>query len=350
MTVIDNGTTGEVAAEPFNTTLHDQLSAVYDRMNADDGVKDEPEAVVEGTGERQRGPDGKFVKTEADAPAEITDQAVQEAPAVVSNAPAEPPSSWSAEAKAEWAKLSPALQQAVLKREGEVSEGFKQYGEKVKAYEGIDRAIEPIKAQLQQFNATPAQFVERAVHIDHALKTNGAETIKWLCQQYNIDLGDSTENVDPNLAEIKSELNSLKSVITQSQYQQQQSEQARLAAAVDGFKSNPANVHFAAVEQDMIALMPAITSQMPNASPEEKLKAAYDRAIYFNPEVRAQVLAAEEAKKEEARKKALAERANSARKAADTNVSSKGTAGGSTPKAQSMRQTMEEAYDRATAV
>src|SRR5690606_37645319 len=108
------------------------------------------------TGERPRGPDGKFVKADEGKPAETGKQPENQTPAAAQTGEPQPitdqavtqgiqaPVSWSAAAKAEFSKLPIAVQEAVAKREMEVSNGFKQYGEKVKQYEAIDKILEPL--------------------------------------------------------------------------------------------------------------------------------------------------------------------------------------------------------------
>ena len=97
-----------------------------------------PEATNQPAGDRPRGPDGKFIAKTADAPAAPATPTPDRAePTAATAAPStaqavSPPVSWSAEAKAAFAALSPAVQQAVLKREKEVSDGFAQKSAELK--------------------------------------------------------------------------------------------------------------------------------------------------------------------------------------------------------------------------
>src|SRR5215469_3327047 len=60
------------------------------------------------------------------------------------------PTSWSEQAKAEWSKLSPELQQAVLKREDEISRGSQQHSDERERLRSLENIIAPRRGYLQQ--------------------------------------------------------------------------------------------------------------------------------------------------------------------------------------------------------
>jgi hypothetical protein len=57
--------------------------------------------------------------------------------------PAGPPTSWSAEARAEFARLSPKVQQAVLKRETEMQNGRQQWQDEQSRLRGLEEIMAP---------------------------------------------------------------------------------------------------------------------------------------------------------------------------------------------------------------
>lgn len=125
-----------------------------------------PEATDTASGDRARGPDGKFIPksaVEPTAPATSTPDlaeptAVAAAPSTAQ--PANPPVSWSAEAKAAFVQLSPAVQQAVLKREKEVSDGFAQKSAELKEYEPLKSVIGPRQHALSAAYGSVANGIQ----------------------------------------------------------------------------------------------------------------------------------------------------------------------------------------------
>ena len=300
--------------------------------------------------DQPRGPDGKFVKAEAApetaAPAaqNPTDQAKPETTAApASSGTTAPPSSWSADAKALWPSLSPALQQAVLKREGEVSEGFKSYGQKVKDYEPIAQVLQPIRSMLDLNGVEPATYVRQLVAADQYLRTKPQEAIRWIAQQYGIDLGQTTAApedtyVDPQLAAVKQQLAGLAQNFQQQQQAGRDAEARRIQAEIEAFKKD--HEHFDDVRADMSALFASGRAT--------SLQEAYDSAVWANPNVRPKLLEAQNKAAEAKRAEEDARRAQEAKRLNAINVTTRGTSGAS-PAAESLDDTIRRSYKTATA-
>jgi hypothetical protein len=106
---------------------------------------------------------------------------VPEAPAAV------PPSSWSAEAKAEWQNLSPALRDAISKREMEVSRGFQDYRGRTERHAEIENVIAPRRQQLAQFGfGSDAQAINHLLQISDGFAVNPVGTLQFMAQQAGI--------------------------------------------------------------------------------------------------------------------------------------------------------------------
>jgi hypothetical protein len=109
---------------------------------------------------------------------------VPEAPAA---APNKPPSSWSPEAKADWPNLSPAVQQAALKREDEVSRGFQDYRGRSQQHAEIENVIAPRRQRLAQFGfGSDAQAINHLLTISDGFSSNPIGTLQFLAQQAGI--------------------------------------------------------------------------------------------------------------------------------------------------------------------
>jgi hypothetical protein len=265
------------------------------------------------TGERPRGPDGKFIKAdEGKAPAETGKQPENQTPAAAQTGEQpqqntdqavtqgiQAPVSWSPAAKQEFSKLPIAVQEAVAKREMEVSNGFKQYGEKVKQYEAIDKVLEPLTPMLQQHGLTKDQYVQRLRAAEVALESNPVEGIKWLAKSYGVDLSKLTGQppgeqpyVDPDIQALKQELAELRSQQTNWLQANQAAVANEVAQEVERFKSetNPDGT----LKHEFFDQVRPILAQMNQAGEVKDLKSAYDEACWRHPQVR-QILQARHA-------------------------------------------------------
>jgi len=138
---------------------------------------------------RKRSSDGKFSKQEAaaekTAPDEI--QATTDSQKATGNGtqPAiTAPTSWSPEAKAEWAKLSPALQQAVIKREKEVSDGFAQKSNELQTWKQVEGVLAPRRSQFQQLGfKTDVEAINHLLAFSDSYARDPAGTIAFLAKQ-----------------------------------------------------------------------------------------------------------------------------------------------------------------------
>lgn len=285
---------------------------------------------------RERGADGKFVAKEAVAEKPVAEpklpppEDVTKASEQPSNAGSAPPVSWAADAKQTWASLPPAVQQAVLKREQEASNGFKQYSEKTAAYE---RALTPIAQEAQKRGLGTEEGIQRLMDGQRFLEEQPAQAILWLAQRNGIDLAELASNppqpgrADPMVSQVRSSVSTLEQRIAQIEQGAQQREYEGNLAASNKFAAD--NPYFADVEDMLPEIMMGIRAANPALSGIELLQKAYDQAIWTNPDIRAKVLAEQNAKvaQEEAAK--LAQKANQASRAA---ISVKGSsAPASTP-------------------
>src|SRR5262249_50718650 len=70
----------------------------------------------------------------------------------------EAPNSWTREARVEWAKLPPRVQQEIAKRETDMQRGVDQLKQ---GYREIDEALSPWHGEMQSFGKTPAQTIDQ---------------------------------------------------------------------------------------------------------------------------------------------------------------------------------------------
>lgn len=320
------------------------------------------EPVAEDTGEqpeakpaveRERGPDGKFLPKEksaeaapvAAAPAEQklppTEDVAKASTPQASTPASAPPVSWAAEAKASWASLPPAIQKAVLKREEEASNGFRQYSEKTALYE---RALGPIAQEAQRRGMDVQTGIQRLMDGQRFLEQQPEQAILWLAQKNGIDLANLASNppavqqparVDPAFAQVSQTVKSLQERLDAMTQGQNLTLVQQFAAA---------NPHYADVEEMLPNFIKEVQAVNPGIPPMEALQQAYDRAIWLNPDIRAKLIAEQTQAEAQQRVVKLQEKSQQASRAA---VSVKG--GTSTAPIPVKEDVGETPYDAARA-
>lgn len=189
---------------------------------------------------------GKFTTADGAAPPEAapdkpvteSEPGVQEqAQETVSKPASDAPVSWSQEAKQEWAKLPPAIQAAVSKRESEVSDGFKKYGDVARKYEDIDRAIAPYRQFYAESGRSDAEVVNQLWQWNIGLLKDPAGTFPRLAQLFGYDLAQHAQTqasqgeqptMDPNIQNVLKPLETrLSELASKTQTVEQMFAQAR---------------------------------------------------------------------------------------------------------------------------
>lgn len=303
-----DGTDGAVGAgenEPEKPlSVREQLKASIEEVRADEEGKTKTPKKDAKTGKFQAAP----------KPGEVTPV---EPPAPVVAAPADLP----AEAKAEWDKTPPAIQAAFIKRGQEMAAGVEQLKQR---YNLIDQAIAPHNDALRQMNATPADAVNRMFLWFKALAGNPAQSFPALAKSMGIDwtklaappaavpvpgstaappegtgaappVTEIPAPVKEYIGNLENQLKQLSGVVNQiggqfgnmQQSFQTQSEAKTRENLSIWAKDKP---HFEEVRQDMAKLIETQVVPLKDNG-EVDLDTAYERAIYFNPEVRKKVLA-----------------------------------------------------------
>lgn len=274
---------------------------------------------------------GKFIKTpEGEAkPAEQPPSATEiqsEKKEAQGDAPKAfaPPPGFSAETKAFLATL-PAdhpIKKDLEKREGEVSNGIKQYSDKAKQYDAIDQVIAPVRSTFQQAGITnDADAIKALLGWEAGFRNPAtrAQSFRSLAQQYGFDLStlvpsspsgspSAAQDIPDQLRPVIDQFGQVSQQVQQVASRVESWEQQQAAREINAFASK--HPHFEAVRGQMGQLMNAGMVQPGD------LEGAYQMAIKINPEISARIAEEERAKTEEAAKAAAAEKARKAAAAA----------------------------------
>jgi hypothetical protein len=321
---------------------------------------DIPAETEEQKADRLRDERGRFAKGDASVKAEdvkpekavspSTDDPTKASAAQPSNAADAPPVGWTADAKAEWSTLSPALKAAVIKRETEIATGGRQWSEEKRRYEEI---VSPVRQRAARLGISEQEGIQRLVAANDMLDRNPVQAIRWLAQSYGIDIAsltasgkadDSNSEQSPDLrALVRQELAPFLEPIQQRFVSEDQRQQQATTALVEDFAASPGHEHFNAVSEDIMAILPHVKAANPTWSSQQVLQESYDRAVYANPSTRNVLIAARDQDAEAKRQEAARKKAASARTAASSVTGS--PSGSPAPAAKdSIRAEIEAAF------
>ena len=334
----------EAQTAPETVSVSDDVradvAAALSSLKEPEAVVDTPEVAAAGDEDetakaaRLRDERGRFTKAEEAALAAaqtVTDPDPVKASTEAASTPLSAPTSWSAEAKAEWQKLPPALQQAVSKREAEMSSGSQRWSDEKRGYE---ETLAPLRAAAQSLGIDERTGLNRLLSADQYLRRDPQGAIAWLANAYKVDLSKLASNpqpqqqqVDPALAQLHQEVFSLKSTIEQQRA-------AEIESSINSFKEG--KEHFDAVRVTM--------GRMMAAGEAGTMQEAYDKACWANPEVRQKLISGQT----EAATRQLRERetADKARRGA---ISVSGSPAGQAPAPKRDYATVEDAVRAAFA-
>ena len=265
---------------------------------------------------RLHGKDGKFTPkkpVEAQAtPVETpkTEKDVQ--PKEPSTAVVGPPGGWSAESKALFATLPDPLKQDILKRENEVSDGFKSKSDELKRYGEVDQVIAPLRPFFQQMGISEAEGLRRLTAWESALRNPATrmQAYQNLGQQYGINFNSPQpeSQIPDHLRPVYDQFGQITQQVSSLQGELQRSREEKVSETLAAFsKDKP---HFEKVRVRMGQLIQA------GAVPSSDLEGAYQQAIWADPEIRASLLKEQTEKQAAEQVKAQQQRAQSARAAA----------------------------------
>lgn len=218
----------------------------------------------------------------------------------------------------------PVVMQEFIRRSDEMHRGLEQYREKAQFGDSMRNAIAPFMRNIEATGMAPDVAVQGLLQADSMLRSGSAEQkvqmLHKIAADYGIDIQQAAQTqvapFDGTTYALQQKLSQMESWIAQQTQARQQQENASLNSEIERFSGDPANVHFAAVRDDMAGLL--------QAGMATDLRDAYEKAIYANPTIRAQVLAQQQAKAESDRKAQATQKAQAAKQAAAVNVSRKG--------------------------
>jgi hypothetical protein len=322
--------------EVIDSTVEDSQP----ELTMDDTIRKTLEDIEARDGDSSRDDKGRFSSKESNTPADPEPTPAPAEPAAEDATPAEPVATdpvteptvppelqrlgLRKEAAAAIAK-DPVVMQEFIRRSDEMHRGLEQFREKAQFGDTIRNVIAPYMKNIESSGMTPDVAVQALFTADSMLRGGSQEQkvqmLHKLAADYGIDIQQAAQAqpvpFDGTTYALQQKLSQMEGWIAQQTQARQQQESATLNSEIERFSGDPANVHFAAVRDDMAGLL--------QAGMATDLRDAYEKAIYANPTVRAQVLAQQQAKADTDRKAQATQKAQAAKQAAAVNVSRKGT-------------------------
>jgi len=259
------------------------------------------------------------------------------------------PDHWSAEERERFESIAdPEARRMVLDKATSLERGFERkfqdLAEERRQLSEWDKVFAPVEENLRLAGVNRVQAVERLLAAQQMLERNPQQGLAYLAQQYGVDLQQPVhgEPVDPQIAGLQSEVMGLKTTIQQQREAEHNARLSTVQKQIEDFRSavgedgKPLRPYFDRVQDTMAALA--------NANPESDLATLYDRAVYADPTIRAEIVAAEQRERQRQQEQAAKEKAAKAKKAT---LPKGGPSGKAALKGATMRETMEMAYDKA---
>ncbi len=236
---------------------------------------------------------------------------VQAAPEVPAIPRPQMPKSLKRELQSHWEAAHPELAAAIHQRELDYEKGLTPLQRAKAEYEELLNEFRPYEQIMRSQNATPKQVVANLMKTANILHTGSpvdkAIAVAQTMRQFGISfeqvqqllsgsgapaaLGNGAPAIDPRVSELEQRYQALES-------QLQQQSNATVEQAVEKFLGNPENKYANDVWEQMVPLLksPEILGQARTI--EEKLEAAYQKAIRLNDDVFAKVQADQKAKEQ----------------------------------------------------
>lgn len=265
---------------------------------------------------------------EAQAPVVDTEAAVT--PAAAATSPQ--PRTWRPEALAEWGKLSPVVQQEILKREEDIHRGLSESKAAADFGNSLKTVLDPYMPLLEKYNIKPDAQVADMMQAHYTLAFGSPEDKVGLLQQiakdYNINLssfsggGEEAPTYSPEVVSLQNQVKALESKLTGFSDQQFETKKAEITSHVEKFAVDPKNTYFVELADDISSLL--------RSGAEKSVEAAYETALWRNPVTRQKELDRQNVEKVESAKKIAGEKVVASRKASSANVRSTAK-GGSSP-------------------
>lgn len=342
----------EASTDDKEITIDDEMLADWKAIqekhaNPEEALAETPkEPVVEEKPDRTRDANGKFAKEPSEKPAKAEEKSQigkAEQPAEIKPAEEEaplnrdvnrPPSTWKPIERAEWDKLSPTVKAAIHRREENFQHGQSQLLPDANLGREMRKVAEPyrmvIESQYGSAERAMGAFLQTAAALQMGSPQQKLQTLVGIAQQFGVDLSPLASPGNPQPQQEQEfrdpRVDQLLQQQQRAEQQRQLAEQQQIEGVATGWSSekdatgNPKRPYINDVMQEMATLIPQIRRANPQFTHVQVLDAAYDRAIWANPDVRTVLQGARATELEQQTQAENQQRVRDAKRAASVNV------------------------------
>ena len=198
----------------------------------------------------------------------------------------EAPIHWSAQDREVFAKIPKDGQEFLLRRHKEMEADYTRKTQEIapvrRRQEALEEVLTPYRTEYQAQGMDDVAAIRRLFAIHDSLKQNPTQTVLWLAQNYGADLTQTEEELDPNVAALKQQIQQLQQEQHLSKTQAQQSQQQALVRQIQEFEQEKdenglKHPRFQEVYQDMVKLFESGMSST--------LEDAYTKALRLRPDL-----------------------------------------------------------------
>lgn len=208
----------------------------------------------------------------------------------VAQTPANAPNGFSEEAKAEWARTPPSVQQAITKRIADLDVGVKQVQQR---YGGIHQTVQRLNPIFQKYGQTPDQGMAIQAAWAEAIEQNPAAAIQALASQYKVDLSKLSQGSVTQPQQQQYAQSAKPGWATEIENRLESMQQSKTEEAFNAWKSN--KPHAEALRETMATILAgAAATQNPvildATGTKIDLDKVYEMASWQHPEIRAKII------------------------------------------------------------
>jgi len=203
---------------------------------------------------------------------------------------------WYKDEYGDWGKLPENFRNALRDQERHAAQAIEKHSTAAKAWEPINKALEPYMQELQASGVSAPQYVSNLIEADKYLRADPVAAINWLTQSYlgagwDIQaLADwqAQQNYQPQKIDpVKQELEALKQQMSQLQAAPVEAQRRATHEQIRQWSQDKPD--FEAVKPYMAAIA--------NQNPQGNLDTWYEQARWAHPEIRERILADREGKR-----------------------------------------------------
>lgn len=298
---------------------------------------DKPEGAPTGaTGDKVRGPDGKFAPKAGDAT-----QADPNKPASANGTTGDPqkplavvevPNYVPAKLRDDWQKTPESMRQWAQQREAQVHDQISQQGRQLAAYRPVGEVLNTYSDHFKSDGVDPVTGLKNAMEWQALARRDPATFVRSFAERNNIDLVSLITDpeahqqrsqqtfLEQRLETLERELRTKGQYEAEQQTYQQEQRMSTLTNAVEQFAATAPDFEF--LTPDITALIPAIRAVSPHLTESEILQQAHERARWANPVTRSKLESERKAIEDRSRIEAQKKAAAAAKAASSINVTS----------------------------